>query len=285
MATGEQRVSEAQSRRAFKPSATPGSGLHRAWWFAKFIATIPYTSRTGAKALLRDVDATIPDIWPAEMAGKRVLIVGSGPSLDRVASTFFDQFDVLIYINFALRRATYDRPEYFFTMDLGPVRDYLDRFGGEAFRKLGAERCVVAPNFFDWWQRLTREGRAMFTPLRFDAAYWRLERLRAVPVPLILRYYPRQPDWTTYRLPLLGRTIPILHPTSALTAVMFAIMCGSRDVGLIGCDFSDGRAPSMQGHQAPPPTGTFNAARAEFEAMQAGMAPQGVRLTNHSWLC
>lgn len=283
MATSAQQTFGPDARRAFRPLHPPGTGLHRLWWFARFLATIPYTSRAGARALLRDVDQAVPAIWPAEFAGKRALIVGSGPSLDRVDAAFFDQFDVLVYINFALRRARFDRPEYFFTMDLGPVREYLDRFGAESFRRLGPERCVVAPNYLDLWRQLTPEGRAMFTPLRYDAAEWRFDRLRALPVPVIARYYPRQPDWTTYRLPPLGRAIPVLHPTSALTAVMFAIMCGSRDVGLIGCDFSDGRARSMQGDQAAPPAGTFNAARTEFEAMQAGMAPQGVQLTNHSW--
>lgn len=285
VAPGAQQTFGPDARRAFRPLHPPGTGLHRLWWFAKFIATIPFTSRAGARRLLHDIDDTVPAIWPAEFAGKRALIVGSGPSLDRVDASFFDQFDVLLYVNFALRRATFDRPEYFFTMDLGPTREYLDRLGVDAFRRLGPERCIVAPNYLDLWWQLTPEGRAMFTPLRYDTAGWRFDRLNALPLPVIARYYPRRPDWTTYRLPPLGRTIPVFDPTSALPAVMFAIMCGSRDVGLIGCDFSDGRAAAMGTDQAAPSTGTFIAARAEFEAMQAGMAPQGVQLTNHSWLC
>ncbi|WP_347303358.1 hypothetical protein V5740_01665 [Croceibacterium sp. TMG7-5b_MA50] len=259
---------------AVKPSAR---------WFAWFVSTVPWRSRLGARGLLRHVDTTVPAIWQQDFPGKRTLIIGTGPSLDRVPPEFFDDFDTLVYVNFALRRASFDRPEYFFTMDLGPVREFLDRVGSEPFERLGPERCVVAPVFLDFWHRLTKRGRAMFTWLRYDAAGWRWERLGSIPFPVVLRYHPRQPDWGTFEVPPTGRTIPIVETTSALSAVMFAAMCGSRDINLIGCDFSDGRAASMGAEQNAPGIGVFNAAREQFGAMHASLASQGIRLTNHSW--
>lgn len=273
------------AEQVFRQYPVPGQGLQRLWWFARFIATVPFTSWRGGRALRRNVDDRVPAAWPADFAGKRALIVGTGPSLDRVEPSFFDDYDVLVYVNFALRRARFDRPEYFFTMDPGPAREYIDAYGADAFHRLGSDHCVIAPVFFDFWHLMTEHGRAMFTWLRPDGAEWRTERFRSVPLPVVLRYYPRQPDWGIYRLPQAGRAIPILKPTSALTAVMFAAMCGSRDITLIGCDFSDSRATSVSGGQAPPPAGTFSSARDEFLAMQANFADQNVRLVNHSWLC
>lgn len=273
------------AEQVFHRYPVPGEGLHRLWWFARFVAIVPFSSWRGGRALQRHVDDQVPAIWPADFAGKRALIIGTGPSLDRVGPAFFDDFDVLVYINFALRRATFDRPEYFFTMDPGPSRQYIDAYGTEAFRRLGPDRCVIAPIYFDFWHLMTEQGRAMFTWLRPDATVWQTERFKSVPFPVVLRHYPRQPDWRDYRLPQLGREIPILKPTSALTAVMFAAMCGSRDIGLIGCDFSDSRAASMGNVQTALAAGTFNSAREEFMAMQASFGTQGIRLTNHSWLC
>lgn len=274
----------AAAEQVFHQYPVPGAGMQRFWWFTRFVATVPFNSWRGSRALQRHVDDRVPAAWPAEFAGKRALIIGTGPSLDRVDQAFFDDFDVLVYVNFALRRARFDRPEYFFTMDPGPSREYIDAFGADAFRRLGPDHCVIAPIFFDFWHLMTEEGRAMFTWLRPDAVEWRTERFKSIPVPVVLRRYPRQPDWQDYRLPQLGRVIPILKPTSALTAVMFAAMCGSRDIGLIGCDFSDSRAASVGGAQTAVAAGTFNSARTEFTAMQANFADQGVRLTNHSWL-
>lgn len=275
----------AGAEQVFHPYPVPGEGLHRLWWFARFVATVPFLSWSGGRALQRVVDEDVPAAWPKDFAGKRALIIGTGPSLDRVEPAFFDDFDVLVYINFALRRARFDRPEYFFTTDPGPSREYIDAYGADDFRRLGPDHCLIAPVFFDFWHLMTEDGRAMFTWLRPDAAEWRTQRFKSIPLPVVLRYYPRQPDWKDYRLPPLGRALPILKPTSALTAVMFAAMCGSRDIGMIGCDFSADRAASVGGVQAAPSATTFNSAREEFMAMQANFAAQGVSLTNHSWLC
>jgi hypothetical protein len=278
-----QQVFGPEARRVFRPLHPPGTGLHRLWWFLRFAATIPLTSRAGARRLLRDTQGDAPTIWRSDFAGKRALIIGTGPSLDRVDDAFFNRFDTLVYINFAVRRARFDRPEYFFTTDLGPTREYLDRFGSEAFRRLGPQRCVVAPYFMDLWHQLTPEGRTMFTPLRPDATHWVAERMRSLPLPII-RNHPRYPDWDTYTLPNGGRAVPVLPATSALTAILFAALNGSRDISLIGCDFSDGRAASVSDGQTTNVVGGFNAARAELAALSANLARQDVVVTNHSWL-
>lgn len=254
--------------------------------YIRWALTAPFRSRAGGKALARHVDDTQPAAWAEELRGQRVLIVGSGPSLDRVDKAFFDRFDTVIYINFAIRRKHGRGREYFFTTDIGPIVEFLDAYGADTFETLGPDHCILAPIYLDQWHMVTKAGRALFTWLRFDSAGWFAQKIRigSIRLPLLFRYRPHQPDWDTFRLPPPGRALPVLIHTSALTAILFAAINGSREIGLIGCDFSAGRADSAQSTQAAATQQTFAGAAGEFATMKVALARDGIELINHSWL-
>lgn len=253
--------------------------------YARWAITLPVRSRVGAAAIARTTRGPQPESWSQDFAGKRALVVGSGPSLDKVDDAFFDGFDPVIYINFALNRARHKGSEYFFTTDSGPIREYIDKKGdADDFARLGPQRCIYAPVFQDQWQGFTPEGRALLTWIGCDAAAWRSQKVRLGPLslPLVLRYAPRQPVWSDFTLPAPGRRQPVLDHTSALSAVLFAAVNGAREIGLIGCDFSAGRALAA-GSDQPDPGTTFSGAAAELGRMAEALKRQGITVVNHSW--
>lgn len=253
---------------------------------ARWALANPWRSYTGGKAIQAHVDDHAPAAWASDMAGRDVLIVGSGPSLDRVDEEFFAQFATAIHINFAVRRHAASKSSYFFTTDLGPIDVFLESFGAETFISLGPDRCIFAPIFLDQWHMLKDGGRALFTMLRYDRAEWRTQdaSVGSLKVPYTMRYHPRQPDWGSFELPGPGRTLPVLDHTSALTAIIFAAMNGARRIGLIGCDFTAGeRAKAAQSTQALPGTKFFIGAADEFARIQSALGRTGIQITNHSW--
>lgn len=253
--------------------------------FLRWAAQIPFRSYIGARAVERHAQGAVPDAWARDMAGKRVLVVGSGPSLDKVGPEFFAGFDTVFYINFAIRRATGAGAEYFYTTDVGPMQEYIEAFGADVFERLGPDHCICAPIFPDQWLVLTDRGRALFTWVRPDAWAWRwqLVTVGSRRLPLVGRYQPRQPDWSSWRLQRGGRTISIIEHTSALSAVLLAATHGAGEIGLIGCDFSTGRAQLVGNAQESPTAVTFSGAADTFRAMQAALARDNVTVTNHSW--
>lgn len=273
----------ATTRKYIRPVRTP---YHSRSLFLRWMLTLPYRSRRGAALIARYVPQTVPPVWAEELAGKRVLIVGSGPSLDKVGQEFFARFDTVIYINFAVKRLQGTGAEYFFTTDIGPVREFIDAYEETVFRQLGKEHCIFAPIYLDQFQMMTPAGRDLFSWLRFDEAQWRRQavKLGRLKAPLVLRYHPRQPDWDSFTLPRGGRSLPVLDHTSALTAILFAAMNGAADIGLIGCDFSAGRAASAATTQAAPDASVFSGAAAEFRKLASALERNGVDVTNHSWL-
>lgn len=284
MADSSGQPDERAIRPYFRWTFRPRSRVQWALWWARFVPLIGPLSLAGARGIRRHVDDAIPPRWAQDFGGRKVLVVGSGPSLDRVDQAFLDGFDTRIYINFALARSRLQDSDYFFTTDLSPARDFCAAKGMEPFLTLGPERCLFAPVYFDQWPDLTPAGRDLFTVLRPDGAQWTAQRLARVPIPVILRYFPRQPDWRHYALLPAGRTLPVVQHTSALSAVLFAAQCGAREIGLIGCDFSAGRAASVGTAQVAAGRSTFSGAAAEFRQIAAFLDRSGISATNHSWL-
>lgn len=228
----------------------------------KWIATIPWRSYRGGKALFHLPQQPLPPEWAKEVGGRRVLIVGSGPSLDRVDDSFFAGFDTIIYINFALTRANGTRPEYFFSTDLSPIETFLNARGDDAFLRLGKARCIYNPLFLDQMLLLKPAAYDLLTVIPCDGADWSgaPQSAGGGRLPIIWRYRPRQPLWDTFELPAAGRPVPAIIHTSALSAILFAGIQGAREIGMIGCDFSDGRAASANDAQNAPNAGQFNGA-------------------------
>lgn len=251
----------------------------------RFALQVPHRSYSGGRHIERFVDDAPPlPEWARDFAGKRVLVMGTGPSLDRAPPELLASFDTVLHVNFALGRAGGGPGEYFFTTDLSPVREYMDCHGIDDFARLGPARCLYAPVFLDHWHYLTEAGRALFTMLRPDRTHWHGEsvafgRLR---LPLLWRWHPVQPTWQSFTVPTPSRSLPVLYHSSALSAVLFAAQHGASEIGMIGCDFSAGRAAVGSGQTAPTAT-HFAGAAVELRSLSAALARAGVTVTNHSW--
>jgi len=279
------RPHEEETRQLFTAGPSPTTPLGWKLWHLKQLLILPPRSFIGAGRIRNHVAGrTMPAAWGRDFPGKSILIVGTGPSLDKVDGSFFDRFDTTIYINFALLQVKFDRPEYYFTTDIMPTRDFCAIYGPNSLDRLGPDRCVFAPVYLDQWELLSQFGRGKFTWLGSDGASWDGHAFRSLPLPIMWRYYPRQPDWDQFTLPPAGLTLPILRHTSALTAVLFAAMQGSREIGLIGCDFSTGRAQSIEAAQTASSGNVFSGAASELRAMAEALRRQSVVVTNHSWL-
>ncbi|AKM11296.1 hypothetical protein [Croceicoccus naphthovorans] len=259
------------------------SAMARLRWMARS----PLATRRGEQVVERIGANPWPDLWRQDMTGRKVLIVGSGPSLDRVDSAFFDGFDTALYINFAFGRAQPGPVRYFFTTDLGPGIEFIARFGDTAFRDAGAARCLYAPIFYDQAANLTPEFLSLFTVIRPERVGWRFRHgtLAGVKLPQTLARYPIVPDFDLYDLPSpASARLPVVETTSALSAAILAGIMGAREIGLIGCDFSAGRAGSVDTLQKAAGATQFRDARSRFEAIAAMLDRHGIATTNHSWL-
>ncbi|WP_170003642.1 hypothetical protein [Pseudopontixanthobacter vadosimaris] len=272
----------ALARQFVRPGPHPN---HSVINYLRWLATSPRRTRVGADAIARHVGRSVPDRWRRDFAGKHILVVGSGPSLDRVAPDFFAPFDTILYINFALRRRLGHATDYFFSTDGGPIGELIAADGPKPFRDLGTERSLFAPIFPDQWGFFTPAGRDLFTWLRADAYAWRTQPTRIGPfrLPLVLHYHPVQPDWAGFTLGGPSRSMPVLDDTSAFTAVLFAAMQGAERIGLIGCDLTAGRAASVHSEQITPDVSVFAGAAPRFRLIASALARQGVAVTNHSW--
>ena len=176
----------ADALRYFDPAPLRHEGVaaHAAW-----ALRLPFASWLGGRAVANIAQGPCPAAWADDLRGKRVLIVGSGPSLDRVDQGFLDSFDALLYINFALRRRRRVRPEYFFTTDIWASKPYFEQFGAADFLALGPDRAIVAPIYLDHWHLLTPEGRALFTWLGPDHARFETHKAGSAKtkLPLLIR--------------------------------------------------------------------------------------------------
>lgn len=253
--------------------------------YALWAALHPLKSWHGYRAMRRREPALPPACWAGDFSDKRVLVMGTGPSLDRATPEFLAGFETVIHINYALQRPVPDRTRYFFTTDLVAVVPMIERFGIEPLVELGKDRCILAPVFFDQYPMLTAKGRDVFTVLRADRAHWRTHTVgvRGRRIPLTLRYHPRQPDWARFELPQPGMEMPVVDHTSALSAVIFAAINGARNIGLVGCDFSAGRAESVRSDQATPDSQIFAGAAGEYHRLREALRALGLEVTNHSW--
>jgi hypothetical protein len=280
--TDQSTENEANSRRYFTKVVHPNASRLN---YMRWLVTNPMRSRRGARIIANSAENPPLTKWLGDFDGRKALVVGTGPSLDRVGNAFFDQFDAIIYVNFAIRLAKGRPGEYFFTTDIGPLREFIERNGDAKILSLPRQNRVFAPIFFDQVHDFTREGLALTTIVAFDRAEWHLETRQrfGLNLPFALRYRPCQPEWTDFTLPPPSGRMPVLETTSALSATLFAAMNGAVEVGLIGCDFSAGRAGVVKSDQSDPGN-MFSRAIDTFEHMSAALARQGVAATNHSWL-
>lgn len=65
--------------------------------------------------------------WEQSFNNKNLLIVDSGPILDKVGQDYYSGFDVILYINHAIKLANTNKEYYFFTTDIGVVLNIYNK--------------------------------------------------------------------------------------------------------------------------------------------------------------
>src|SRR5690554_6939154 len=120
------------------------SFLSKMYW----ALTVPISSFLGFLNLKKMSVKKDKKDWVRSFYDNKVLIVGSGPSLDKVDESYFLKFDAIVYINHAVKCSGKINDEYFFSTDINVVKGIEDK---EYWRKIvgfGNAKSIVAPVFF-----------------------------------------------------------------------------------------------------------------------------------------
>lgn len=230
-----------------------------------------------------------PIEWTMEIKNARVLIVGTGPSIDNANEEYFSKFDIIVCINHAIFLDLPSAKIYYFSTDPFRTRQVfmeLDRQGKA--KKISKKRTILLPNYFsshnyfksDMLSKITllhpSESRLQIVPV----AVWRYGRIK---IPLVAPAEPKEKDLFDW----LGRSASLrdyayFHYTSALSAVAFVAKQGPKEVRLIGCDFGEGRALKFR-DSAGGTDYNFGPARNIFLKLQKILKQKGIEVTNDSW--
>ena len=271
------------SRQYFRFVLHPHNSLAAHLWWC--IAN-PFNSAIGRFRIAGWAATAWQDLWREDFAGKRVVIIGTGPSLDRVDDSYFERFDTRVHVNFAASRIERVEGSYFFTTDAGPLIEYAQEYGVATFKQLGPDRCIIAPIFFDQYREFTPLGRALFTWLRADATVLKFEtrKIGQLRIPYTVRVYPHQPDLATYRLQRTpAPSLPIFAGSSTLSAILFAALNGAASINLIGSGFVSGRAGSAGSIQGDAMAEEYGEAAATYRQLEEVLSRSGIELRNDSW--
>lgn len=256
--------------------------------------SLPFASLIGNNKLNKLAKNSNGPLGPTYLQGKKVLIVGTGPSFDSIDSEFFDDYDEIFAVNFAVTNFQNSENVSFFTTDVGVLINMLCECGAELFSERGSQRAIVAPICFEQLNAFPKYYSDLFTWLKPNASVIRLEKVKRKDFPVItglpytMRLYPRQIPNVALTLgaePTSGKLkeIPILEHTSALSAICLAATCGAREIDLIGCEFSSGRSEKTTTPQPVPAEGTFSGAIDSFQYISVALHKVGCTVRNLSW--
>lgn len=221
-----------------------------------------------------------------DFSGKRVLVIGTGPSLDKFDQAYFDSFDVHVCINQAYLLKIRSRKRYFFSTD--PARTYEVMTQVEESRseyRFYPEVCIILPNHFDVPRQRKKEIVGSLTwlhPQRVRLQWLRAGKRAITPVLASSRSSNADlKDWLEKK----GKVghAPFFPHTSAISAVAFVAKYRPSVVRLVGCDFSIGRAMSMTSF-AGPGAHDFSPAIEEFRRVERSILSFGIDVENESWL-
>jgi hypothetical protein len=254
--------------------------------------TVPLKSLLGRVSLGRLSLRADKRIWKDSFCGRRVLIVGSGPSVDQVDKEYFRSFDAIIFLNHAIKFCESYETSFFFSTDIKVVKIICREVYGKIFGCLGRDRCILAPIFFQQVVGLSKRFSASFSwigPGRTGVKVHLSSSLflNVFRVPVTAYLSPKQPlmrdleDWDCAKDQVLA--FPVMEDSSALSAVLFASKYKPSSVYLIGCDFSAGRSALLSAHDPAHASNPFERASAKFEEVKAFCNDLGVPVVNESY--
>lgn len=250
--------------------------------------TAPFSGAIGWLWLKRFALKIDEPSWRSSFLGKRVLIVGTGPSLDVVDESYYLNFDVIVYINHAVKCARHKGNEYFFSTDVNVVKGIYVKTYFENIEKFGRQKSILAPIFFQQTLFLSKEFRGKFSWLKASRcryiARWSNGRLK---LPITRLLWPVQPDAQDLELWFSQDQqvsyFPVIEKTSALSSILFVSKYEPASVTLIGCDFGVGRSKHIEQDCPGHGFNAFNGAIERFEDIKKFLFSKNIELKNDSW--
>ena len=230
-----------------------------------------------------------PAEWLREIKNSRVLIVGTGPSIDNVSEEYFSNFDVIVCINHAILLDLPNVKIYYFSTDSFRTKQvFLELARKGKADKITKKRTILLPNNFSSYNYFKPEMLDKITLIHpsecklrmVPVAVWRLCRIK---LPLFAPAEPTEESFFNWLdRPTSLRDYAYFHHTSSLSAVAFVAKHRPKEVRLIGCDFNEGRAFKFI-DSAGRTTYDFSISRNTLLKIQKILAEKGIEIVNDSW--
>lgn len=229
--------------------------------------------------------------WVRSFYDNKVLIVGSGPSLDKVDESYFLKFDTIVYINHAVKCSGKINDEYFFSTDINVVKGIEDK---EYWRKIvgfGNAKSIVAPIFFQQSLFMSKYFKESFSWIVAHKAFYKIHKMSrlvlGIRFPVTAVYWPEQPDERILDNWFLQENqidfFPVIETTSALSALLFVAKYKPQYISLIGCDFSAGRSELVVKDCPEHVVNIFSEAKEKFYFLQKYFSYKNISVENDSW--
>ena len=263
------------------------SMLRKIYW----ALTVPFMSFLGYLKLKSISEKKDYLVWRESFGAKKVLIVGTGPSLDNVDDEYFLNFDTIIYINHAVKFSGKVKDEYFFSTDVDVVKGIADKLYFKKIETIGKAKSILAPIFFQQVFFLKDNIKKGFSWLVASEASYKIHRVSKsffdFNFPVTAVFWPKQHDIKGLDIWFLQEQqvcfFPVVESTSALSAILFVAKYRPLQVSLIGCDFSVGRSKSIVEDCPTYNVNVFSEARNKFNYIKNYLSNKNIILINESW--
>lgn len=241
------------------------------------------SSYIGMRIALRHAVTQEPAKWRQDFTGSRVLVVGTGPSLDHVTNDYFAGFDVVICVNHAILTTPAHHCKYYLSTDVPRTHEVINTEASETIAELPGERRILFLSFVLTGRYLLSDFLQRFTIVKYKAYCfhkWGTGRLSK-------RYF--QPKVAT-DADIEGwingnaqfKDMPSRGGSSVFSAVLLAARYHPTEIRLIGVDLNAGRSSALEQLAGP---AIFGAEwpRERFSRLEKAVKDCGVPIYNDSW--
>lgn len=250
---------------------------------ATSVIRMALSSYIGMQIALRHAVTREPVIWRQDFTGSRVLVVGTGPSLDHVTDDYFAGFDVVICVNHAILSVPEHRCKYYLSTDVPRSYEVINTEAAAKIDELPCERRILFLSFVLTGRYLLSNFLHRFTIVKYKAYYfhkWGKGRLSR-------RYF--QPkvatdadieSWINGNAQL--KDMPSRGGSSAFSAILLAARYQPTEIRLIGVDLNAGRSTALEQLAGP---AIFGAEwpRERFSRLEKTVKDCGIPIYNDSW--
>jgi hypothetical protein len=228
------------------------------------------------------------------LSGCKALIVGTGPSVDKISSIRLLSYDIVILLNHAVMLPCFDSLEatsyslFFYSGDslrLQQLSDYLQKRSDIpiVFSPFLLESCRLSPilSCFDnaWILNVRSYNLSALLSVFYDFFFKGHGGWSNPSLPCGLA---RQVNSYLLDSGAVTASLPAVGGSSALSAILLLAKRGFSQVDLIGCDFSNGRSIELHAKIGGSIFGETDA-RKRFTLLSEILAEKGVKATNLSW--